>query len=58
VKVFLTIIIGGAALIFYALFEKRINQRPCLECGAKISIDDAGGKCPGCSSFIEYEKDI
>jgi hypothetical protein len=58
VGVALTTIIGGAVLFFYVMFEKRINQRDCLECGAKISIDDAGGKCPDCSSFLEYEKNI
>jgi hypothetical protein len=58
VSALLTIVIGGSVLFLYVMFEKRIQQRYCLECRAKISLDDAGGKCPGCSSFLEYEKNI
>ena len=52
-KILLTIIIGAALLLFYTLIEKRIAQRACLECGAKISVDDVERKCPRCGSFVE-----
>jgi hypothetical protein len=48
----LTIIIGGAVLFLYTRFEKRIQQRPCSECGVKISVDTPEEKCSDCRSFI------
>jgi Zn finger protein HypA/HybF involved in hydrogenase expression len=53
VKIVLTILIAGVILTLYVMLEKRINQRPCLECGAKISAADAEGRCPNCRSFVE-----
>jgi hypothetical protein len=47
------LVIGGIIiLILYSWFEKRIAQQPCVECGAKISVDDLEEKCSNCHSFI------
>ena len=47
-----TIIIGGALLIAYCLIEKRINQKPCLACGFRVSVDVIDDQCPRCGSAI------
>jgi Zn finger protein HypA/HybF involved in hydrogenase expression len=52
-KLLLTIVIGAAVLILYLMMEKRIAQRACLECGAKISVADVARKCPRCGSRVE-----
>jgi hypothetical protein len=46
----LTIIIGGAVLIAYCFLEKRINQRACLACGFRVSVDAVDDQCPRCGS--------
>jgi hypothetical protein len=46
------LMVGAAALILYSWFEKRIGQQPCLECGAKVSVDDIGEKCSNCRSYM------
>jgi hypothetical protein len=46
------LIVGGAALILYSWFEKRIGQHPCMECGAKVSVDNIEEKCSNCRSLI------
>jgi Zn finger protein HypA/HybF involved in hydrogenase expression len=53
VRIFLTIIITATVLILYAMFEKRVAQRACFHCDAKISIDDPEQKCPTCGAFAE-----
>jgi Zn finger protein HypA/HybF involved in hydrogenase expression len=52
-KILLTVVIGAALLLFYIWIEKRIAQRSCRECGAKISVDDVERKCPRCGAFVE-----
>ena len=39
----LVILIVGGALVAYALIEKRINQKPCPACGARISMESPAG---------------
>jgi hypothetical protein len=46
------VMVGVAALILYSWFEKRIGQHPCLECGAKVSVDEIEEKCSNCRSYI------
>jgi hypothetical protein len=46
------LVIGGLVLILYSWFEKRIAQQPCVECGAKVSVDELEEKCSNCRSFI------
>jgi hypothetical protein len=48
----LTMIIGGAVLIAYCWIEKRINQRACLACGFRLSVDAIDEQCPRCGSAI------
>jgi hypothetical protein len=50
--VILVIVLVGAALVAYALIEKRINQRPCPDCGFRVSIDGLAEACPRCGSTI------
>jgi ssDNA-binding Zn-finger/Zn-ribbon topoisomerase 1 len=50
--IILAILVVGAALIAYAMIEKRINLRPCPECGFKVSIDGLDEDCPRCGSLI------
>ncbi|HXG94626.1 MAG TPA: hypothetical protein VNN73_19955 [Blastocatellia bacterium] len=49
----LTVILGGGLLIAYVMIEKRINLRPCLECGYKVSVDALPEQCPRCGEMIE-----
>ena len=53
VRIFLTIVIAATILILYVVLEKRIAQRACFNCGAKISLDDVEQKCPACGAFVE-----
>jgi hypothetical protein len=46
----LTIIIGGAVLLVYCWIEKRINQRACLACGFRMSVDEIVDECPRCGT--------
>jgi len=48
----LVILLVSAALVGYALIEKRINQRPCPDCGFRVSIDGLAEPCPRCGSTI------
>lgn len=50
--IILAILIVGAVLVAYALVEKRINLRPCPECGFRVSIDGRDEDCPKCGSPI------
>lgn len=43
---------AGAVLFAYVLLERHINQRSCLECGFRISIDALDEDCPRCGSLI------
>jgi hypothetical protein len=42
----------SAALIWYVIVEKRINLRPCPECGFRVSIDGLDEDCPRCGGLI------
>lgn len=53
---FLTILICAAVLTAYVMFEKRISQRACPECGFKASIDGLDEVCPRCGSLIQRHK--
>jgi hypothetical protein len=45
-KIVLAFVILAAVLAAYAIFEKRINQRGCPECGFRVSIDGLDEDCP------------
>ena len=49
----LTVIIGGAVLIAYCWLEKRVNQRACLACGYRVSVDALEDRCPRCGTLFE-----
>ncbi len=46
----LTVIIGGAVLIAYCWLEQRVNQRACLACGYRVSVDASEDGCPRCGT--------
>jgi hypothetical protein len=48
----LTILIAVALLFVYTLIERRINQRPCSECGFRVSVDQPEEQCPRCGIAI------
>jgi anaerobic ribonucleoside-triphosphate reductase len=50
--IILAILGVSAVLIAYVMIEKRINLRPCPECGFQISIDGLDEDCPQCGSLI------
>ena len=50
--IILAIMVVSAALIAYVMIEKRINLRPCPECGFRVSIDGLDEDCPKCGSLI------
>lgn len=56
--IILAILIVGAVLVAYAMVEKRINLRPCPECGFRVSIDGLDEDCPRCGSFIPQSSKI
>jgi rubrerythrin len=39
------------------MVEKRINQRPCPECGYRVSIDGLDEDCPRCGAMIPRHKE-
>jgi rubrerythrin len=41
-------------LTAYVKVERRINQRPCPECGFRVSIDGLDEDCPRCGALIPY----
>jgi rubrerythrin len=49
---FLSFLLGAVVLIAYSMFEKRINQRPCLECGYGVSVDATNEQCPRCGALV------
>jgi rubrerythrin len=51
----LSILLGAAALVAYSMFEKRINQRACPECGFTMAIDAIEAQCPRCDSILGEE---
>jgi rubrerythrin len=51
----LSILVGAAALVAYSMFEKRINQRACPECGFTMAIDAIEAQCPRCDSILGEE---
>jgi len=50
--VILAILGAGAVLIAYVMIEKRVNLRPCPECGFRVSIDGLDEDCPRCGMLI------
>lgn len=50
--VILSILGVSTVLIAYVLIEKRINLRPCHECGFRVSIDGLDEDCPRCGALI------
>jgi len=55
VTLLLAIVICAAVLFAYSLFEKRINQRACPECGFMVSLDAPAGDCPRCAPIVDSE---
>ena len=46
-------IFGVLAILFaYTVIEWRINQRPCPECGFRVSVDNPNEICPRCGAEI------
>lgn len=45
-------LLGAAVLLAYAMIEKRINQRPCPECGYTVSVDAISEQCPRCAALV------
>lgn len=54
----LAIIAVAAVLIGYVMIEKRINLRPCRECGFRVSIDGVDEDCPRCGALIPQVTEI
>ena len=48
----LTILVAVALLFVYTVIEWRINQRPCGECGFRVSVDNPEEHCPRCGMPI------
>jgi rubrerythrin len=55
-RILLAALIVGVFLAAYVMFEKRINQRLCPECGFRVSIDGLDEDCPRCGSVIPKSK--
>ena len=49
----LGILCSAAALIAYAMIEKRINQRACDGCGYRVSADAVDQRCPRCGASVD-----
>jgi hypothetical protein len=56
--VILAILGVTAVLIGYVVIEKRINLRPCPECGFRVSIDGLNEDCPRCGAMVPQVNDI
>lgn len=56
--VILAILGVGAVLIAYVIIEKRMNLRPCPECGFRVSIDGLDEDCPRCGTLIPQVSEI
>jgi len=56
--VILAILGVSAVLIAYVIIEKRINLRPCPECGFRVSIDGLDEHCPKCGTLIPHAGEI
>jgi rubrerythrin len=54
---FLGFLLSAVALMAYSIIEKRINQRPCLECGYGVSVDAINEQCPRCGSLVNEVAD-
>lgn len=54
---FFSFLLGAAVLIAYSMIEKRINQRPCPECGYRVSVDAVNEQCPRCMAIINEVAD-
>jgi endogenous inhibitor of DNA gyrase (YacG/DUF329 family) len=50
--IILAILGVGAVLVAYVIAERRINLRPCPECGFSVSIDGLNEDCPRCGTLI------
>jgi rubrerythrin len=51
-RIILTALVAGVVLVAYVMIERRISQRPCPECGFRVSIDGLDEDCPQCGSLI------
>ncbi|HKP12444.1 MAG TPA: hypothetical protein VJZ91_10055 [Blastocatellia bacterium] len=51
-KLLIAILLGAAALIAYAIIEKRVSQRVCAACGCRVSADAADQPCPRCVASV------
>jgi predicted RNA-binding Zn-ribbon protein involved in translation (DUF1610 family) len=40
------------AITAYVKLQRRLNQRPCPECGFRVAIDGPAEDCPRCGSLI------
>jgi hypothetical protein len=48
----LTILFALGLLFAYTVIEWRVNQRPCGECGFRVSVDNPEERCPRCGMAI------
>jgi len=44
-------------LMAYSMIEKRMNQRPCPDCGYGVSVDAINEQCPRCGSLVNEVAD-
>ena len=51
-RIILAALIVAVFLVAYVMFEKRISQRACPDCGFRVSIDGLDEDCPRCGSLI------
>ncbi|HWC76404.1 MAG TPA: hypothetical protein VG778_03025 [Blastocatellia bacterium] len=52
IGVILTVVVVFVVLLAYTVFEWRLNQRPCPECGFRVSVDNPNEQCPECGAAI------
>ncbi len=50
----LGILLGAAALVAYAMIEKRLNQHACPSCAYRVSADDTSETCPRCGASVNW----
>jgi predicted RNA-binding Zn-ribbon protein involved in translation (DUF1610 family) len=50
--VLIAALIITAAIVAYVKLERRLNQRPCPDCGFRVAMDGPPEDCPKCGSLI------